>query len=257
LQDLDLGLAILRVADQHLDQLLERQEPVGQLHVALADHFPELIEGSRILVVRIEQHHVRRRIDAQHLPQDQRRRARFTGPRGAQDGKMLAQHVVDADHGGDGRILTQCTDPHGVARITAKGLLELGARGRPDAIAERWIHGNAAIETRARAAAAFLHFADQPELGDPHLIVPSCRAGTGTLSAVAIASTTELAVSMANRVPISGRSTGASRPSRAERATSIIMMAFDPVTETMRPSERSLLLRPGTGCAALAATSTS
>ena len=67
LQDLDLGLALLRIADQDLDQLLERQQPVRQLHVALADHLTPFAEGSGVLVVRIEQHNVRGRILAAEL----------------------------------------------------------------------------------------------------------------------------------------------------------------------------------------------
>jgi hypothetical protein len=31
LQQLDLGLAVLRIAEQNLDQLLKGEEPIGQL----------------------------------------------------------------------------------------------------------------------------------------------------------------------------------------------------------------------------------
>ena len=69
LQDLDLGLA-LRIADQHLHDFLEREEPERQLHVARADNLREFAESGRVLVVRIEQHHVRRRILLQDGAQD-------------------------------------------------------------------------------------------------------------------------------------------------------------------------------------------
>jgi hypothetical protein len=58
LQDLDLRLALLRIADQHLDQFLEGQEPVGQLHVAMTDDLAPLPERAGVFVVGIEQEHV-------------------------------------------------------------------------------------------------------------------------------------------------------------------------------------------------------
>ena len=66
---------------------------------------------------------------------------------------------------------------------------------------------------------------------------PSRWAGTGTLSAETIARTMVLAVSMASNVPISGRSLiDRTRPSCWPSSKT---MAFDPVTETIRPIETS------------------
>ena len=62
---------------------------------------------------------------------------------------------------------------------------------------------------------------------------PSRWDGTGTLKAETMASTIVLAVSMASSVPISGRSSGATRPRRCRLSS--ITIALEPVTETMRP----------------------
>jgi hypothetical protein len=59
---------------------------------------------------------------------------------------MFAEQIVDADHGGDGGILANWTDPHGVAFIVVEGLLQLEARGDANPIPERWVDGDAAIE---------------------------------------------------------------------------------------------------------------
>ncbi len=66
---------------------------------------------------------------------------------------------------------------------------------------------------------------------------PSRWAGTGTLSAETMASTTVLAVSMANSVPISGRSLPERVRAFAAMPPSRSTMALAPVTDTMRPIE--------------------
>src|SRR5581483_10435795 len=67
---------------------------------------------------------------------------------------------------------------------------------------------------------------------------PSRWAGTGTLSAETMAITTVSAVSMASRVPISGRSERGLGCS-PDWPPSSRTMALAPVTDTMRPIDRS------------------
>jgi hypothetical protein len=65
-------------------------------------------------------------------------------------------------------------------------------------------------------------------------------AGTGTLSAETMASTVVLVVSIANRVPISGRcASGPGLPPTAALPLSSSTIALAPVTDTMRPKEAS------------------
>ena len=150
LQDLDLGLA-RRIGDQHLDDLLEVEEPEGQLHVARADDLGPFAEGSGVLVVRIEQHDVRSRIALEDRAQDERRGARLAGAGGAEDGEVLAEQLVDADHGRDGGVLTDAADAHRATRVAAEGGYQLGLGGDAHAIAERRIGGDAAGEYRRLA----------------------------------------------------------------------------------------------------------
>ena len=72
-------------------------------------------EGGRVLVVRIEQHDVRGRILLQDGAQDERRRAGLAGAGGAEDGEVLAEQIVDADHRRDRWILPDAADAHRVA----------------------------------------------------------------------------------------------------------------------------------------------
>ena len=53
----------------------------------------------------------------------------------------------------------------------AEGDLELGLHGDADAIAERGINGDAAVECGASVLSDFQQLADETELGDPHLAV--------------------------------------------------------------------------------------
>ena len=169
LQHLHLGLALLRIADQHLDQLLEGEEPVGQLHVALADDLGPFAEGGRVLVVRIEQHHVGGRVLLQDGAQDQRGGAGLAGTGGANDGEMLAEQIIDADVGRDCRILPDATDAHGVAAVAAEGLLQLLARGNAHPVAQRGYTETPRLKEAARAVGRLPQLADQAELGDPQL----------------------------------------------------------------------------------------
>ena len=54
-QHFDVGFAIWLVADQDLDDLLEIEEPEGQIHIVGTDDFRPFPEGLRILAVDIEE----------------------------------------------------------------------------------------------------------------------------------------------------------------------------------------------------------
>ena len=96
------------------------------------------------------------------------------------------------------------------------------------------------LKEAARPLAAFHSSPTRPSSAIHSSLSPSRWAGTGTLSAETMASTTVLAVSIANSVPISGRSaTARGRLSRPTRPLSSSTMALAPVIETMRPIDRS------------------
>ena len=109
LQDLDLGLA-RGIGDQHLDDLLEVEEPERKLHVARADDLGPFAERGGVLVVRIEQHDVGRRIAFEDRAQDEGRRARLARTGGAENGEVLAEQLIDPDHRRNGAVLADAAD---------------------------------------------------------------------------------------------------------------------------------------------------
>ncbi len=145
LQDLDLGL-VLAIRDQNLDSFLEIQKPQRQLHIARRDDLRAFTKGRGILVVRIEQHDMRVGVLLQYRAQNERRGARFSRARRAEHREVLAQKVIDADHGGDRRILADAADPDRLGSVAGIGQLKLVLRRQADAIAQRRISRGTAIE---------------------------------------------------------------------------------------------------------------
>ena len=139
------------------------------MQVVGRDHFGQVPERGCILVVRVEQDNMRLGILLKDGAEDQRGRARLAGARGAQNGEVLAQHFVHADHGGDRIVLADAANAHrGVGRCR-KRLQQFLARGDPDAVPERRIGCNTALESGHDALLVLGQFADQPEFGDPDL----------------------------------------------------------------------------------------
>ncbi len=80
---------------------------------------------------------------------------------------MLAEQVVDADHGRDRAVLTDATDADRRLGIAAECDLKFQFLGDAHAVAERRINGHAAIERALGAVGALPELADKAQFGDP------------------------------------------------------------------------------------------
>ena len=147
-------------------------------------------------------------------------------------GEMLAQHLVDLDHGGNGGLLRDVPHADGGFRIAGIGLAQLLGGGAVEDVAQRGIAGDAAAEGQ------------QGSLGRPWSSSPknstsmmrsSCSSlaceGMGEESAETMQSDTERGVSTLRSVPISGVLFCCSPSSASMRMT-----ACAPVTATIRPT---------------------
>ncbi len=101
LQDHRLHLLLVLRAAAHEDAFgfLERQQPERQPRVVHVDDLGEVAKGRRVLVVRVEQHHVRVGLIGENLRKNQRNGARFAASRRADDGEVLGEQLVDHDEG--------------------------------------------------------------------------------------------------------------------------------------------------------------
>ncbi len=119
--------------------------------------------------MRIEQHDVGGRVLLQDGAQDERRGAGLARAGRAEDGEVLAEQLVDADHRGNSAVLTDAADADRAAGLAAEGSAQLRLRRDAHAVAERGICGDAAREDGRLAGLVAPQLADEAELGDPDL----------------------------------------------------------------------------------------
>ena len=165
-QHLDIGLAVRLLADENLDDLLEVQQPERQVHVGRADDFRKVLEGMGIFAVDIEKQDMPLGVPLQDAAKQQCHGARFAGSGGAEDCEMLAQHLIDLDHGRYGFVLGDVAHADRGVAVIGIGLLELVLRGAEHGIAERWITRNAATELLGFAALVLRQFTEELDLDD-------------------------------------------------------------------------------------------
>jgi hypothetical protein len=100
-QQPDLVLDVGTAAEEHLDDLVEIEQPERQSEIARPHHVRPVLKAGAVLVVRIDQQDAQVRSRVHDLAQDERDRARLAGAGRAEDREVLAHHVVDVDIGGD------------------------------------------------------------------------------------------------------------------------------------------------------------
>ena len=185
----------------------------------------------------------------QDRAQDQRRRAGLAGAGGAQDGEMLAEQIVDADGGRDRRVLADAADAHGVAPVAAEGLLQLLARGDAHPVAQRRVDRHAAIEG-GRPAVRPASTARRRGRARRSTARSRLRAGPGPARSAPRRWPAPPYWSSRSRTACPSRA--AAGPGRAFLAcampSSSSTMALAPVTDTMRPMERSGCSGAAAGC---------
>ena len=147
-EDLDLLLDPRTIAEDHVDDLVEVEQPERQLDVARIEHQGAVAEAAAVLVVAVEQEEAQVRPRIEDLLQDHDDAARLADAGGAEHGEVLAQHVVDVDIGADAGILQQRSDVDRVrsGQIVDEAQLAVGNQRRR--IADRRIGGDAALEIR-------------------------------------------------------------------------------------------------------------
>ena len=82
----------------------------GRFQIFRPDHICAAVEAVGIFVVGVDQENAQIASRLHDLAQDERERARFSGPGGTENGEMLAHHLVDIDGGGDRGVLLQAAE---------------------------------------------------------------------------------------------------------------------------------------------------
>jgi hypothetical protein len=90
--------------------LLEGEQPVGELQVGGVQAQGLVAQSGCILVVRIEHEDVRARMAVQQGSQDHGHRARLAGAGAAQDGEVLAQQLIGREKGRECLVVAQAAD---------------------------------------------------------------------------------------------------------------------------------------------------
>ena len=109
-QDLDFLVHAGPAAEEHVDDLLEIEQPERQLQVLRREHLRAVVEAVAVFVVRIDQEHAQVGPRVEDLAHQQRDAARLADAGGAEHREMLAHHVVDVDVGRDRLVLLQRAD---------------------------------------------------------------------------------------------------------------------------------------------------
>src|SRR6202035_5161375 len=101
-QKVDLFIEAWPAAEEHVDDLVEIEQPERQLEIARIEDLRAVAEAAAIFIVDVENEkpQVGARLD--DLLQQQGNRARLADTGGAEHGKMLAHHFVDVEAGGGG-----------------------------------------------------------------------------------------------------------------------------------------------------------
>ena len=104
-----------------------------------------------VFVVRVDQEDAQVRPHLQDLAQDDGNAARLADARAAEEGEVLAQHVVDLDASTDGAVLLELPD---IDRVGAGRVVDPSqpfAAEQIDLVAYDGIFGNAALKANGTA----------------------------------------------------------------------------------------------------------
>ena len=115
------------------------------------------------------------------LPQNQRHRAGLAGAGGAQNGKVLAQQVVDLDHRGNARILLDMTNADRAVMVGGVRHGQFVLRGARNHVAKARIRRHATAEALGIALVVLGQFTNELHLDDAHFLRSGSRA-TGSAS---------------------------------------------------------------------------
>ena len=151
--------------EQHVDDLVEIEQPERQLQIARVDHHRALAEAAAIFVVHVEQEDAQVRPRLQDFIEQQRHAGRFADAGRPQHGKMLRQQFFDIDIGDHRRVLLQRADIDLVGAVRRVHGAQLVAGNQLDRVADRGIGGDAAQKLGARAVG---DLAEQIDRGAGH-----------------------------------------------------------------------------------------
>src|SRR5262245_22239465 len=224
---LDVGMA----AEDHLDDLVEIEQPERQPQVSGAYDMGAVLETGAVLVVRVDQQDAQVRARLHDLAQDQRDRARLAGPGAAENREVLAHHVVDVDIGADRVVLLQVSDVDRVGPGGVENDPQFIVSDRDDDAADPRIDHHAALEVSA-AGLVVDQLAEQIHLADSGgLLWPSATLPRDTSQSAPI--TSERPFQMPRKVPtVTSELSSCGERSSVANCT----ITCEPATETTRPS---------------------
>ena len=104
-EDLDLLDHAGPLAEQHVDDFFEIEQPKRQLQISRRQHLRLVAEAIAVFVVRVDQKDAQIRPGVENLSENDRNAARLADAGRAKDGKMPADEMVDVDVDVDIRIL--------------------------------------------------------------------------------------------------------------------------------------------------------
>ena len=154
-------------AGEDVAQLLEVQEPEGQVQAVGADDFGQGAEGAAVFAVNVEHQDMGVLVGGERLLQHTGEGAGLAAAGGADDGEMLGEEIVGEQAGRDGGVLIEGADFKG-------GILDIGidqsevlAVGEIGVVADTGELRYAAAEGEARPVEREL--SDQQEIDDDFL----------------------------------------------------------------------------------------
>ena len=199
-EDLHLLLQARPAAKEDVDRFLEIEQPERQSEVLRVQHLRPVAEGMAVFVVRVDQEDAQVRPHLQDLAQDDGNAARLADARAAEQGEVLAQHVVDLDAGADGAVLLQLPD---VDRVGAGRVVDPPqpvASEQIDLVADDGIFGDAALKANG-AALALLELAEQVDAGGQWDASLACRLLPPVSTSVITPTTEDRMVRIARNLP--------------------------------------------------------
>ena len=173
-EDFDLLLQARASAKEYVDSFLEIEQPERQLEVLRVQNLRPITEGVAVFVVRVDEEDPQVRPHLQNLAQDDGNPARFTDARAAEEGEMLAQHVVDLDASTDGAVLLELPD---IDRVRAGRVVDpsqIVASKQIDLVSYDRIIGNAALKSNGTTL-SLLELAEQVDAGGQWDASLTCR----------------------------------------------------------------------------------
>ncbi len=135
-------------AEQHVDDLLEVEQPERQLQIPRVEHLGALAEAAAVLIVHVEQEDAQVRPRLQDLVEQQRYAGGFADAGGAEHREVLGKHFLDVDIGDDRTILLQRADIDLVRAARRIHRAQLLVRDQVGAVADGRIVGDTALELR-------------------------------------------------------------------------------------------------------------